>query len=233
VLSRGLGDAGPLASLALSVTTGKISGWLQVVIAVDFAAFLCAMAFVSWRAWEAVRLISQTLDKVDDSVKSMADWMESLVVLQRQSQELTAIQNRVDSVAVAVVVDNVEIFDPDPDAGETGTAVFTVRNAGGTPVFVLGITRTAEEEMPEDRGRLLTYLEGRDLYLGLPPDGPPLDLAKAAIWYRDLRGQIWLRSLGESQASLVEPGERSLPTEHADEAAPALEAASAKTDLPE
>jgi hypothetical protein len=202
-------------------TMVKLSTWLEVIVVVDCVAFLIAMAFIAWRAWQAFRRASQTLDKVDRSLESVATSIGSLVEI--REQELMASQNRVNPVAVKIVVDNAEIFDAKPQTREIGIGVFTVRNVGNDSVFIVGVTRTAEDGMPQGQGRLLTPLDGRDVHLRLAPDDPPLDMKTVTIWYRDLQGQHWRRSLADPQATQVAGDSASLAVEQPTGEIPALE----------
>lgn len=198
---------------AAATTTIKMSSWLQVVVAVDCVVLFFAMAFVIWQAWKALRRASETLDNVDRSLHSLAESMLSLATLQirRQELDLAASQGQVIPVAMNVVIDGVEIFDANPQTAEIGFAVFTVRNVGGDAVFVLGVTRTAEDGMPPGQGRLVSQFEGRDVNLRLDPSDPPLDLQQVTVWYRDLRGRRWMRSLGDSQATQVAEAPAEVP----------------------
>lgn len=190
----------------------KLSTSANTLVAAACVAFIYGVAFIGWRAWH----VSRKFDSVAERLDSVAISLAKLARLQQDERDeaaqlaaaqLAALQS---APTMSIVFEKAEVFEPLPQRNEIGIGTFTVGNVGNDAVFLLGITRTAADDMPGGHGYLLRGHGNRDLSVRLNPGDPPLDREQVTLWYRDLRGRHWMRSMSAVRAVPV-PDER-LPT---------------------
>jgi hypothetical protein len=195
----------------------KLSILDGALVAVACGAVIYGMGFIVWRTLQ----MSNTVASLDRRLDSVAGSLLTLVQLRRderqEAADLMAIQQSLSPMAMNIVFDGFEIFDAGSRAGEIGMGVFTVRNVGNEAVFLLGITATAAAAMPGGPARVLPAFGDRALNLRLDPGDPPLDPDKVTLWYRDLRGRYWVRSLCDTNAARVPDDHASLAARPAGE----------------
>ena len=175
----------------------RLSALDSTLVALATIAVIYGAGFVVWRTMQMSRTfaaIDRRLDTVASSLQTLADlrlkeWEDSV---DSQSQTIAG-------AAVNIVFDDSDVFDAGP--GETGVGVFQLRNVGPDAAFLLGLTRTPDEAPPRGPVRLLVPGGERNLNLRLDPGQPPLVEDMVTVWYRDLRGRPWRRSLGDVQAT--------------------------------
>jgi hypothetical protein len=177
----------------------KLSVLDGTLAALACVAVIYGTGFVVWRTLQ----MSRTFASVDRRLETVTASLLSLVDLRLKEQQDAADRQSltVPAAALNIVFDRTDVFNAGP--GEIGIGVFTLRNVGNDAVFLLGITRTPHEAVPQGPARLLAPVGERDLNLRLDPGDPPLVEDQVTVWYRDLLGRQWQRSLSDPRATPV------------------------------